>query len=86
MTTVLEVDQTRIAAPDFPRPLTWWRGFVPAWASLGPGPNGTVRVWVDGNRRCGRALGAWLRGAGTTGRLAEAVTETSQFPVTRRSN
>lgn len=75
--TTFDIDQSKIDAPAFPRDLSWWRNFVPAWPGVivEAQPNNVIRVQVDGDRRRGQALGAWLRNAGTTGRLAAAVTE-----------
>lgn len=77
MITTFEIDQSKINAPTFPRPLAWWHGFVPTWpgVSVTAGPGETVRVQIDGSRKRGQALGDWLRTAGTGGRLADAVTE-----------
>ena len=75
MITTFEIDQTKIDAPDFPRSLEWWKRFVPPWGLVVPGPGDSVRVKVSGSSAHGRAMGDWLRTAGTSGRLADAVTE-----------
>lgn len=77
MTTIFNIDQSKINAPNFPRTLSWWRNFVPAWpgVSIEVQSHDVIRVHVDGDRRRGQALSDWLRTAGTTGRLSNAVTE-----------
>jgi hypothetical protein len=77
MITTFEIDQSKIDAPEFPRNLSWWRNFVPAWpgVEVGAGPDSTIYVTVDGDRNRGAVMGQWLRNAGTAGRLADAITE-----------
>lgn len=76
---VFEVDQARIDAPAFPRPLSWWLRFVPMWATTSEGPGGTIRVAVDGRKASRDALARWLYAAG--GRMADAVTELDRDAV-----
>jgi hypothetical protein len=77
MITTFKIDQSKIKTPGFPRDLSWWRNFLPAWPSveIDAGPNNTIRVMVDGDRNRGLAIGLWLRNAGLSGRLADAITE-----------
>lgn len=73
--TTFQVDQSKITTPGFPRPFDWWRGFIPQWAKVEIACNGAVLVSVPGSPARGRALGEWLREVGTSGFMADAVTE-----------
>lgn len=43
----LVIDQADITAPKFPRPLEWWRRFMPSWISVDVRDDGTVLLDYD---------------------------------------
>lgn len=67
------IDQEKIDAPNFPRDLSWWKGFMPtSWVMVCQNPDGSIYLAVEGKARA-QSLG-YMINAGMK-RLLPAITE-----------
>ena len=73
------IDQALVDAPNFPRSVQWWVGFLPMWVNLVEArPDGSIYCAVAG--RLGPALARMLQES-ANGRLSAAFTP-AEAPAT----